>query len=58
MTPIQEKGYNPIGQIVGYLITGDPAYITSHKGARNLMRKPDRHDLIKDMVGNYLKKNI
>ena len=36
---LQEKGYNPINQIVGYILSGDPTYITSHKGARNLIRK-------------------
>ena len=39
---LQEKGYNPIGQIVGYLLTEDPTYITNHLGARNLIRKIDR----------------
>lgn len=50
----KEKGYDPIGQVVGYLITGDPAYITNHNDARTLMRRIDRHKLIEDIVKNYL----
>ncbi len=50
-----EKGYNPINQLVGYLISGDPAYITSHKQARSLIRRVERDDLIEELVSNYLK---
>ena len=51
---MQEKGYNPINQIVGYIMSGDPTYITSHKNARSLIRKIDRDELLKAMVRNYL----
>ncbi len=52
---LQEKGYNPINQLVGYLISGDPAYITSHKQARSLIRRVERDDLIEELVSAYLK---
>ncbi|MDD4572409.1 MAG: IreB family regulatory phosphoprotein [Clostridia bacterium] len=53
---LTEKGYNPINQLVGYLISGDPAYITSHKQARSLIRRVERDDLIEELVLNYLSK--
>lgn len=53
---LQEKGYNPINQLVGYLISGDPAYITSHKQARNLIRRVERDDLIEELLKAYLNK--
>ena len=49
-----EKGYNPINQIVGYILTEDPTYITSYKNARSLIRKIDRDELLNTMVRNYL----
>jgi uncharacterized protein (UPF0297 family) len=49
-----EKGYNPINQLVGYLISGDPAYITSHKQARSLIRRVQRDDLIEVIVSYYI----
>ena len=52
---LREKGYNPINQLVGYLISGDPAYITSYKQARSLIRKVQRDDLIEELVSSYLK---
>lgn len=52
---LREKGYNPINQLVGYLISGDPAYITSHKQARSLIRRVERDDLIEELVSSYLK---
>ena len=52
---LAEKGYNPINQLVGYLISGDPAYITSYKEARSLIRKVERDDLIEELVASYLK---
>ena len=52
---LREKGYNPINQLVGYLISGDPAYITSYKQARSLIRKVERDDLIEELVSSYLK---
>ena len=51
-----EKGYNPINQMVGYLLSGDPAYITSHKDARNLIRKLERDELLEELVKSYLNK--
>ena len=49
-----EKGYNPINQIVGYILSGDPTYITSHNDARNLIRKIERDELLEKMVKNYI----
>lgn len=54
---MSEKGYNPIGQIVGYLLSEDPTYITNYKNARALIRKIDRDDLMSDLVKNYLELN-
>ena len=49
-----EKGYNPIYQIVGYILTEDPTYITNHKGARGLISHIEREELLKDMINMYL----
>lgn len=49
-----EKGYNPTNQIVGYILSGDPTYITSHKDARNLIRKVERDELLEKMIKNYI----
>jgi uncharacterized protein (UPF0297 family) len=54
---LQEKGYNPINQIVGYILSGDPTYITSHKGARNLIRQVERDELLEKMVKEYINVN-
>ena len=54
---LKEKGYNPINQIVGYLISGDPAYIPRHNNARALIRKIERDELIEELVKHYLKTN-
>ncbi|MEI3605792.1 IreB family regulatory phosphoprotein [Pseudogracilibacillus sp. SE30717A] len=51
---LKEKGYNPINQIVGYLISGDPAYIPRYKDARNLIRKIERDEVIEELVKFYL----
>ena len=51
---LTEKGYNPINQIVGYILSEDPTYITSHKNARSLIRKIDRDELLNLLVRNYL----
>ena len=51
---LQEKGYNPINQIVGYLLTGDPAYIPRHKDARSIIRKLERDEIIEELVKSYL----
>ena len=52
-----EKGYNPINQIVGYLLSEDPTYITNYKNARSLIRKIDRDDLLGSMLKEYLQKD-
>ena len=52
-----EKGYDPVNQIVGYIMSGDPTYITSHKNARSLIRKLERDELLEEVVNNYLEKN-
>ena len=49
-----EKGYNPISQIAGYIISGDPTYITTHSGARNLMQQVDRYELLQILIKFYL----
>ena len=49
-----EKGYNPINQIVGYILSGDPTYITSHNNARNLIRQVERDELLEKMVKSYI----
>ena len=49
-----EKGYNPINQIVGYILSGDPTYITSYNDARNLIRQIERDELLEKMVRNYI----
>ena len=49
-----EKGYNPINQIVGYILSGDPTYITSHNNARNLIRQIERDELLEKMVKDYI----
>jgi UPF0297 protein CA_C1679 len=51
---LKEKGYNPINQIVGYILSGDPTYITNHNGARNLIRKIERDELLEKMVKEYI----
>ena len=51
---LTEKGYNPINQIVGYILSGDPTYITSHNGARNLIRQVERDELLEKIVRYYL----
>ena len=51
---LQEKGYNPIDQLTGYLLSGDPTYITSFKEARTQLRRYERYELIEEMVRSYL----
>lgn len=51
---LNEKGYNPVNQIVGYLLSEDPTYITNHKNARALIRHIDRDELLNALVRNYL----
>jgi uncharacterized protein (UPF0297 family) len=51
---LKEKGYNPISQMVGYILSGDPTYITSHNGARALIRKIERDELLEELVRAYV----
>ena len=51
---LEEKGYNPVNQIVGYILSGDPTYVTSYKEARNQISKLDRDDLLEEIVSYYL----
>ncbi|MFW5986426.1 MAG: IreB family regulatory phosphoprotein [Halanaerobiales bacterium] len=51
---LEEKGYNPVNQIVGYLLSGDPAYITSYKDARTMIRTIDRDEIIEELLINYI----
>ena len=53
-TALTDRGYNAIDQIVGYLTSGDPSYITSHNNARNLILKIDRDELLEEILTNYL----
>lgn len=52
---LAEKGYNPVSQLVGYLVSGDPAYITGHKNARNIIQRLERDEIIEELVNSYLK---
>lgn len=52
---LKEKGYNPISQMVGYILSGDPTYITSHNNARSIIRKLERDELLEELVREYLK---
>ena len=51
---LTEKGYNPVNQIVGYIMSGDPTYITSHKGARAMIMKAERDELVEELLKNYI----
>ncbi|MBQ8559246.1 MAG: IreB family regulatory phosphoprotein [Tyzzerella sp.] len=51
---LREKGYNPVNQIVGYIMSGDPTYITSHNGARSLIMKMERDELVEEMLKSYI----
>ena len=51
---LSEKGYNPVNQIVGYIMSGDPTYITSHKNARALIMKVERDELVEEMLKSYI----
>jgi uncharacterized protein (UPF0297 family) len=52
-----EKGYNPVNQIVGYIMSGDPTYITSHKNARSIIMKAERDELVEEMLTEYIISN-
>jgi uncharacterized protein (UPF0297 family) len=53
---LAEKGYNPVNQLVGYLLSGDPTFITSHRNARNTIRRVERDEIIEELVKSYLGK--
>ena len=55
---MKEKGYNPVSQIVGYILSEDPTYITTHHNARSLIRRIDRDELLEELVQFYLSKNV
>ena len=55
---LKEKGYNPISQIVGYILSEDPTYITTHNNARNLMRRIDRFELLQILLREYLRSGM
>ena len=52
---MDEKGYNPVNQIVGYIMSGDPTYITSHKGARSMIMKVERDELVEELLTEYIR---
>ena len=52
---LQEKGYNPVNQIVGYIMSGDPTYITSYKNARSMIMKVERDELVEELLKEYIK---
>ena len=54
---LSEKGYNPVNQIVGYIMSGDPTYITSHNGTRSLIMKMERDELVEEMLKTYIEHN-
>jgi len=51
---LKEKGYNPVNQIVGYVMSGDPTYITSYKNARSLIMKAERDEILEELLKNYI----
>lgn len=55
---MKEKGYDPVNQIVGYIMSGDPTYITSHKGARSLIMKVERDELVEELLRVYVEKTV
>ena len=57
-TALTEKGYNPINQIVGCIMSGDPTYITSYKGARSLINKVERDELLEELMRNYVESKL
>lgn len=54
---LEEKGYDPKNQIIGYILSGDPTYITSYNNARNLIRQVDRDELLEELLDFYIKEN-
>ena len=57
-TALSEKGYNPVNQIVGYIMSGDPTYITSYKNARSLIMKAERDEIIEILLQNYIETRL
>lgn len=57
-TAMTEKGYNPVNQIVGYIMSGDPTYITSHNGARSLIMKVERDEILEELLKDYINRNL
>lgn len=55
---LTEKGYNPVNQIVGYIMSGDPTYITSHNNARSLIMKVERDELVEEILKHYINQNF
>ena len=53
---LEEKGYNPVNQLVCYILSGDPTYITSHKNSRSIIRKMERDELLEEIVKDYLRR--
>lgn len=53
-----EKGYNPVNQIVGYIMSGDPTYITSYNGARSLVMKVERYEIVEELLKAYIKNEL
>ena len=55
---LKQKGYNPVNQIVGYIMSGDPTYITSHNGARSEIMKVERDEIIEELLRDYINNNL
>lgn len=55
---LTEKGYNPVNQIVGYVMSGDPTYITNHRNARSLIMKVERDEIIEELLKNYINSHL
>lgn len=55
---LKEKGYHPINQMTGYLLSGDPTYITTHKDARKLIKKVERDEIIEELLKSYIEKEL
>ena len=58
LASMKEKGYNPVNQIVGYIMSGDPTYITSHNNARSLIMKVERDELVEEILKSYIAKEF
>lgn len=56
LSALREKGYNPVNQLVGYFLSGDPTYVTNHKGARAVIRRMERDELLEVIIGEYVKR--